>query len=146
MRPSPRVLIVALPLVAAAALVYLFYYRSFLSHRTFTRTSRWRPKDVAAPAPSPPPDDNNEAVPQVPEFGLASDLHRAAAAACLNLPGCMLGVVLADSSADATDDVSIVVSEGKRSIPVVVYNHADEWAVAGGPRLVTCPSPDAAHW
>lgn len=154
-RCGTRALLLALPLLGCVLAVATLYSSLFLRHRGFRHR-----RAVWTPAPALPAGALDEGAHHhhgggaggggrqaLPEWAAPTALHRAAAAYCLTSPACRLAVVFTDGSDAPAEEVDLVVrSPGGKVVPVVRMHSDDEFQVAAGPSIVTCPSPSKEAW
>jgi hypothetical protein len=152
-RWGTRALLLALPLLGCVLAVATLYSSLFLRHRGFRHR-----RAVWTPAPALPEGALDEGAHHhhgaggrrpLAEWAAPTTLHRAAAAYCLASPACRLAVVFTDGSDDPAEEVDLTVrgsSAGGKVVPLVRMHVDDEFQVAGGPSIVTCPSPSKEAW
>lgn len=92
----------------------------------------------------------------LPEWGVVTALHRAAAAYCIASPPCRYAVVFMGGDEDPREDTELTVrhavdagaeARGElRVVPVVRLHELDEYAITAGATIVMCPNPKRDVW
>ena len=150
---SSRTLLLILPIVGAMLAGATLYSSLFLRHRSFRhRANKWKP---ALPLPLDLEAHHHMGRPREPlaEWAVPTNLHRAAAAYCLASPTCKLAILFTDGSDDPREESDFTVrhpvsgpDDSPKAVPVIRMHSSDEYAVAAGPAIVTCPNPRREVW
>lgn len=92
----------------------------------------------------------------LPEWAVPSNLHRASAAYCFASPACKLAVVFTDGADDPREEIELSLRHAvndvaakagvQKVVPVVRAHASDEYTIANGPAMVTCPHPSKEVW